>query len=391
MKDTNSKFNSKAGKLVRKILCYSALFAVILTFLITGSRKDQVGPTSSPIITAINDSSFVVTTDQLSESYIVAGMANTLSLPSVASVNENFTSIVMNYTMAGTTDSGTIEKPNIVDTSDLARGIKTYTVLDGDTLDKIAKQFGVTTTQIRWSNNMKTDTLSPGQRLYIPSVPGILYTVKSGDTLEGLAEKYKSDAAQIVAYNDLETSGLVVGKTIILPDGELPEKERPEYVAPVSRPRPIYSSSAVRDSGTRQGMREIGSYSYWSSVYYSTRGEGNPGAFGNCTWFAWYWRRHNMPSSYWLPSGVIGNAGTWTYMSWSSNFIKNKTPARGAVVQTSTGSPGHVGVVTGVVSGQYITIQEMNYGGYNGKFNHVYESRIDWSNAIRYNYIHGRK
>ncbi|MDR3297810.1 MAG: LysM peptidoglycan-binding domain-containing protein [Candidatus Nomurabacteria bacterium] len=377
---------------ILRAIPYLACFGALLALMFFGSQKDDNGTNSKPIISAINDTNFVVTADQLSESYIVADVANVINLPSVLSINENYASIVMKYEVAGASGGNSvITKPNIIDTSNLTRGIVEYVVQAGDTLASIAaKSNGVTETQIRWSNNMKTSTVTAGQTIYIPPVQGILYTVKSGDTIEALATKYGSKTEEIVIYNDLEVSSLTVGATIILPDGALPEKERPEYVAPTPKPPTVYYSY-VRDSGVRQGMTEIQNYGYWSNMYYSTRWQNNPGAFGNCTWFVWYWRRNNMGSNYWLPGGTIGNAGTWTYAAWSNAFLKNKTPAYGAVVQTSTGSPGHVAVVVGVVSGSHILIQEMNYGGYNGKFNHVYQSKINWADALKYNYIHGKR
>ena len=379
-----------------KVIPYLACFGIVFAVMFFGSQKNYDGTNSKPIISAINDTSFVVTADQLSESYIVADVANVVNLPSVLTINENYSSIIMKYEVAGASGgNAVIAKPNVIDTSTLARGIIKYVVQPGDTMKSIASASnGVTETQIRWSNNLKTTALKVGQTIYLPPVPGILYTVKKGDTVGSLAKKYSSKVEEIVIYNDLENNeGLKIGVTIILPNGTLPEVERPEYVAPVVN-RPVYTSnyySYVRDSGVRQGMTQIQNYSYWRNMYYNTRGWGNPGAFGNCTWFVWYWRRANMGSNYWLPGGTIGNAGTWTYASWSNAYVKNKTPGYGAVVQTSTGSPGHVAVVVGVEKGSYILIQEMNYSGYAGKYNIVYQSRIKWSDAIKYNYIHGKK
>ena len=374
---------------------YLACFAVLMAVMVVGSQKDYDETMAKPIISAINDTGFIVTADQLSESYIVADVANVVDLPSVLSINENYTSIAMKYEMTGVTEGNSvIVKPNVIDTSNLTRGIVAYTAKGGDSLTAIAAKYaGVTAQQIRWSNNMKTDTLTEGKVIYVPTVPGILYTVKAGDTVEALAQKYGSNEEGIVTYNDLEESGLVIGKTIILPNGVLPEKERPEYVAPRPQPRTATTGyyGYVRDSGVRRNMVEVQNYNYWRSVYSSTQWQNNPGAFGNCTWFAWYWRRNNMPSNYWLPTGTIGNAGTWTYASWSNAYVKNKTPARGAVAQTSTGSPGHVAVVVEVVSGSHIVIEEMNYAGYNGKFNHVYRSTINWADALKFNYIHGKR
>lgn len=377
-----------------KLLPYLVGFVVVVVVMVVGSQKDYDGVGTQPIISAINDTGFVVTADQLSESYIVADVANNVNLPSVLSINENYTSIVMKYEVAGAAAGGNavLTKPNIIDTSNLTRGIIKYVVQAGDSLAGIAAKFdGVTETQIRWSNNMKNGNLSAGQTIYIPPVPGILYTVKNGDTLEGLAEKYESNVEEIVIYNDLETGSLAGGATIILPGGALPEKERPEYVPPVVRPPVGGYSGYVRDLGNRYDRVELYNSSYWMGVTRSgaAGAAGNPGSGGQCTWYAWYWRRVNMAENYWLPGGVIGNAGTWTYMSWSNSFVKNKTPGYGAVVQTSTGSPGHVGVVVGVVQDSHIVMEEMNWGDYPRRYR-VFRSKIGWAEALKYNYIHGK-
>lgn len=384
MKDNKRNRNSKTKRFLKRVFPYFVMFAVILTVMIVGSRDEQKVITSSIVLNVINDKNFAVTADQLSESFIVADTAKTFNLPSANSISENFVSIAIRYTMTGALNTGIIEKPNIIDTSNLSRGILTYTVQQGDTLPAIAARFGLTTTQIRWSNNMKNETIAVGQTLFLPSVPGILYTVRADDTLEGIADRYQSDASQIKTLNDLEVTGLVVGQTIILPGGVLPERERPEYVPPA--PRPSYTFN-LTDSGARHDMRELYSTAYWRSMTSSTRGDGNPSTAGQCTWFAWWWRRYNMSENYWLPSGVIGNARDWV-SRLSGSYVTNQRPAYGAVVQTRTSGFGHVAIVTGVVEGEYIIMQEMNYGGAPYR---VYESRVSWEDAIKWVYIHGRR
>jgi surface antigen len=341
---------------------------------------------------AFADSEFIPSADQLTTMYVIADLANTLFVPSSDIINANYTSSEYQYGVSGSSDNK-IEKPNIIDTGNLARGIQEYIVLDGDTLASIADKYNVTETQIRWSNNMKTTDVSAGKTLYIPTVPGILYTVKEGDTLEALADKYKSNSEQIVIYNDLELSGLVVGSTIILPSGELPEKERPEYVAPKPQ-TPIQSTSSTSrapgvstsSSGVRIDVRSV-------SISRADPGvTGNKNAWGNCTWFAWWWRRHFMGEEYWLPSRALGNARDWV-RTLGGEFYVDKTPRYGAVVQTSTsGAYGHVGVVTAVHSDGSITMQEMNarFGGLGG-YNRVIESEVPAEHARNYNYIHQSK
>ena len=138
-------------------------------------------------------------------------------------------------------------------------------------------------------------------------------------------------------------------------------------------------------------MFEIESYGYWRNMYNSTRGDGNRNGFGQCTWYAWWWRRYKMPSNYWLPNAILGNANAWYYRLSGMGYAVGNTPQYGAVFQTTVGYYGHVGVVVGVNPGTSITVQEMNYAGPNGKLNHVYESTISWSDAFNFNYIYGRK
>ena len=381
-----------------KILPYAAAFAAIFALMFFGSQGND-DSIKAPITSAFDDTSFLVTADQISESYTVASIANMISLPSTATISENYATVNAIYETTGTTStSGTIiEKPSIIDTSNLSRGVITHTVVAGDTIESILKKYnitGVTATQVRWSNGLKTTTLTVGQKLLIPSVPGIVYKVKNGDTYEGVAKKYSSNVEEIIARNDLENTKIASGMILLLPNGTLPETERPEYVAP-KKPRartPSYTggSSYVRDIGIRKGLFQVQSYAYWRNMYYSTKSWNNPGAFGNCTWFAWYWRRANMPSNYWLPTGVLGNARSWNTSLASRGFPVGKTPAYGAVVQTTTSGYGHVGVVVGVNPGVSITIQEMNFGGPSGKLNVVYQSNIDWKYAVQYNYIYGK-
>ena len=388
MKDKKRK-NSKLWGFMGRVFPYIALFALIMTVMIVGSREEQKITASSTFLNVLNDSSFAVTTDQVTESFMVADTASVLSLPSANRVSNNFVSVFIRYNDTGGLDTTTIEKPVIIDTSSLSRDIITYTVQAGDTLVTIAARFDLTTTQIRWSNNMRTEVITAGQNLFLPWVSGILYTVKADDTLEGIAERYQSSASDIKALNDLEISGLVVGKTIVLPNGVLPEKERPEYVPPA--PRPTYTIN-LGGYGARKDTRV---YYGYSGINMSTgRGIKNPNVAGQCVYFAWWWRQYYGDGSgsswnYGFDSGPLGHAYAWVGTLRSRGYNINYTPARGAVVQTPSPSRyGHVAVVVEAVPGSHIIIHEMNL---HGPWT-VYESRIDWADAAGsgWPYIHGR-
>lgn len=355
--------------------------------------KTSDDPIKTPIAANFDNSDFSVTSDQVSEYYTVANIASTVTLPSAQTINENFVTISNIYETTGTTGTSSttvVEKPTVIDVSGLSRSIISYVVQEGDTFDNI-NLHGATKTQVRWSNGLKKEELTVGTTIYIPNGNGIVYKVKANETLDSIVNKTSSNKANVILLNDIIDEKISTDQLLFLPGGSLPEKERPEYVAPTPRPvaspsRPGNTSSYVRDTADRHGRFEIGSYGYWSGVYNSTRWQGNPGAFGNCTWFVWYWRRNNLGSNYWLPGGRLGNARDWIN-SLSGQFYTGRTPAYGAVMQSTSGRYGHVAVVVGVVEGQYITIQEMNYQGYN----RVFQSTISWSDAINYNYIYGHK
>ncbi len=377
--------------LLTRLLPYTLIFAAVVCLMYFGSIKTDE-PVKTPIAANFDSSDFTVTADQVSESYTVANIASTLSLPSTSTISENYVTINDVYETTGTTStsaSTVVEKPTIIDTSNLTRGIETYVVQEGDTFDSVyaAHNHGASRDQIRWSNSLKKETVTVGTTMYFPTVAGIVYKVKSNETLDSIIEKTGASSKEaVIQLNDLEDKEIVVDQLLLLPNGSLPEKERPEYVAPT--PRPTYTStySYVRDTADRHGRFEIYNYNYWRNMYNSTSWQHNPGAFGNCTWFAWYWRRNNLSSEYWLPTGPIGNARSWI-SSLSGSYWTGRTPAYGAVMQSTSGRYGHVAVVVGVNQGQSITIQEMNYQG----FNRVFQSTINWSDAIKYNYIYGHK
>lgn len=100
--------------------------------------------------------------------------------------------------------------------------ISTYVVEEGDTIGRIAEQFGVSVNTIRWANNLSGSTLKIGQELAILPITGIRHIVKSGDTLASLAKKYKATQEDILGYNSLPSDAkLAIGQEIIIPDGEM--------------------------------------------------------------------------------------------------------------------------------------------------------------------------
>lgn len=353
---------------LRKTLPYILVGLITLLVAFFGSLDKKNNGVSLSLDTfAAND--YNVSVDQMSELYVVADLSDALGLASATDVASNY---VITNTMhdSGQTSNGKLEKPSLTNIS-ASRGVVEYVVKEGETMESIAAARGLTTDQIRWSNNLKTTDLSPDTTLYLPSTPGIVYTVKADESIESIAEKYGSTSAEIIALNDLEVSGATEGTKIVIKDGSLPEKERPEYVPPAPRPTyTTYTYTYLGSSSERQNIEVIG-------FFYNL---GGPYGAGQCTQWAWYkWQQNGrtVPTNW-------GNANTWAAMAAASGYQVDRTPSAGAIIQSGSGWYGHVGYVEALNPDGSIVISEMNYGI---PFRAI-RSTIPASYVGNFNYIH---
>lgn len=113
----------------------------------------------------------------------------------------------------------------------------TYTVQPGDTLGRVANDFGISVNSLVWANNLKdSDYLTSGQELKIPPVSGVIHVVKSGDSIGTIAKKYSAKEESIVEFNGLPRDGtLQLGQELIVPDGKI--QIAGQYVAYTSNVR----------------------------------------------------------------------------------------------------------------------------------------------------------
>lgn len=111
--------------------------------------------------------------------------------------------------------------------------VSTYTVEKGDTLYGIANKFSTTVQAIKTLNNLTTNTLLPGQQVYIPAssattpttpttpqepeTPYLIYTVQRGDSLWKISQKYGIPVNDIIAFNNLSSVNLQIGDELRIP------------------------------------------------------------------------------------------------------------------------------------------------------------------------------
>ncbi len=116
---------------------------------------------------------------------------------------------------------------------DTAGSISIHHVQSGETIEQIAKMYGVKTSTIRVANSIAAKAgIKPGQDLLILPVDGAQYKVQKGDTVRSIAKKFggknmteadlESAMSDIAIYNDIETdSVLKAGTELVIPGAEL--------------------------------------------------------------------------------------------------------------------------------------------------------------------------
>jgi murein DD-endopeptidase MepM/ murein hydrolase activator NlpD len=128
-----------------------------------------------------------------------------------------------------------------------------YEVAAGDTLSAIAEKFSVSIDTINWANDLSdVDSISPGDKLKIPPVTGVVHKVKSGETLDSIAKKYSADAQTVLdfPFNDISDDlSLKVGQEVVIPNGEVPAPPKPKSVPVEYASRNVPSAPAKGGSG----------------------------------------------------------------------------------------------------------------------------------------------
>lgn len=105
--------------------------------------------------------------------------------------------------------------------------VKEHVVGAGDTLYSISNQYGITVEDIKKNNNLRTDSISLGQKIKLFSVNNTIleidskknvqvYVVKVGDTIYSIARKNNITIKSLKQKNQLFTDEISIGQKLII-------------------------------------------------------------------------------------------------------------------------------------------------------------------------------
>jgi LysM repeat protein len=112
---------------------------------------------------------------------------------------------------------------------------KYHKVKSGESLEKIAKNYGVSVQElIKANKNINPNKLKVGENLCIPQkIPAkaqdyAIYKVKKGDTLQSIAEKFGVDAQELKSFNNLKSEKIIEGQELKIPAKGTAKKQKKE-------------------------------------------------------------------------------------------------------------------------------------------------------------------
>jgi murein DD-endopeptidase MepM/ murein hydrolase activator NlpD len=114
---------------------------------------------------------------------------------------------------------------------------KYHKVKSGESLEKIAKNYGVSVQDLLKANrNIDPKRLKVGGNLCIPkktfakTQDYAIYKVKKGDTLQSIAEKFGVDVQELKSFNNLKSEKVKEGQELKIPAKGIAKKQRREPI-----------------------------------------------------------------------------------------------------------------------------------------------------------------
>jgi len=368
-RDTLGLFINRRIAIKYTLYAVNALLAIGIVSIVVSSHGLNDSSSQGVVLTLAEDESTHGPVDAISGADIAVNIAYMTGLPQITAVINHADSASSQETLAPS-GAQSLDKPQILLTNLKSKqDITEYVVVEGDSIDEVAKRFGISSNSLKWSNELSSGaTLNPGATLVIPPVEGIVYTVKEGDDPKKLADKFNSDETRLTAFNDAEIDGLIAGERIVIPDGE------------ITPPPTVFATSVASNFRASYG--------------------GNGYDWGWCTWYA---ANKRIEAGRPIPRN-LGNAVSWSPRARSAGMVVSDAPVAGAVIWHDqnvsgriAGGLGHVGYVESVEADGSIIVSDMNSrgtvnpdgsGGRAGGWSRVSYRKVTPDQFSRYDFIY---
>jgi cell wall-associated NlpC family hydrolase len=98
-----------------------------------------------------------------------------------------------------------------------------HTVRKGDSMKSVARKYGVSVSDIKALNGLKSSKLRTGQKLLVKRSGPKTYVVRKGDNLSKIAKKFDMDADDLMEINEMSSPSVTAGQRLYL-------EEKPDVV-----------------------------------------------------------------------------------------------------------------------------------------------------------------
>lgn len=271
--------------------------------------------------------------------------------------------------------------------NNIASAEQLHTATTDTELTQIAERFATNLDEIKALNKLddSVTSIATGTKIVVPNRD--IVEVVSGDTLTNIANKQHMSLDRLFKLNPQITEIIYPGQLIAVSETGSDhiynnDKDKLVTVNTLNQSTDTYNTQTWETNyqGVVAQLPQFNNYQTWinngnkasdnayqydSNHYYnrqqsiSYNGGGNYYDNGQCTIYA-FDRRMQLGKPV---SNLWGNANHWAIAARQSGYQVNHTPEVGAIMQSSAGPNGHVGIVERKNTDGSITISEMNWQG----------------------------
>lgn len=135
-------------------------------------------------------------------------------------------------------------------------GPRFHIVKKGDTLSSIARKYGLSVSDLKEINDIRSKKLRIGQKILLKRTGPRTYIVKKGDNIWKVAKRFNMDAEDLKELNELDSDELKPGQKLVL-EARIDERDLKRYEAVISELKVSEDIKALSESDiTGLGLKD---------------------------------------------------------------------------------------------------------------------------------------